>query len=729
MPSRRAKSGRRDNAGSNAAPVHAAARRMPSRRHLLLAAAAAVLSGAVWWSATRAPAAEIRREADQNVLLITIDTLRADALGAYGGRARTPRLDALAARGVRYDFAHAHAVLTLPSHASILTGRYPFEHGIRDNSGYRLRDGEPTLASLLKQAGYATGAFIGAFPLDARFGLSQGFDVYDDRLAENLASADFVIAERPAGDVVAAARQWISAQQGRWFSWVHVFDPHAAYAPPPPYDREYADSPYHGEVAYTDRALGTLFDAVAASGRPTLVVVTSDHGEALGDHGELTHGLFAYESTLRVPLIVAQLPAAGADGRAPRGEVSNVAARHVDLVPTVLDALGAPVPSDLPGRTLLGAGPDDAERASFFESMSASLNRGWAPLEGVLAGREKYISLPIPELYDLAADPREQSNLAEREAVRVRALQARLRRFNAPAPGTQTAESADVLGRLRALGYVSGATARKTRYTEEDDPKRLVALDQAVHQGIDLYQRGRPHEAVDIYRGVIDRRPDMAIAYRHLALLQWELGDPSAAVATLKAAVGRGVTDGGVPAQLGIYLAEGGAPREAIPLLEATLAARPADVDARNALGIAYARAGQDARALQMFQSILEIDRENAMAHENIASVHLRQDDLPAARRAFETAARLNPRSSAAFTGLGVVALRAGNPSGAIAHWRRAVDLDAANFDALYNLATELINARQYDAARPYADRFVRTAPPAFYGPEIQRLTAFVNAR
>lgn len=707
-----------------------AGRPRPPQRVVAVLAAAALLAAGVWWLASRGTALQIHRSADQNILLITIDTLRADALGAYGGRARTPRLDALAARGVRYDFAHAHAVLTLPSHASILTGRYPFQHGIRDNSGYRLGAGERSLASLLGDAGFATGAFIGAFPLDARFGLGQGFDVYDDRLAENLASPEFVIAERSASDVVNVATQWISTQQGRWFSWVHVFDPHAAYAPPPPYDREYADSPYHGEVAYTDQALGTLLDAVAsASSRPTLVIVTSDHGESLGEHGEQTHGLFAYESTLRVPLIIAQLPAARTKGPAPRGEVSAVAARHIDLVPTVLDAVGAAIPADLPGRTLLGASSDEPERASFFESMSASLNRGWAPLEGVLAGREKYISLPIPEVYDLAQDPGEQVNLADRAPGRLRALQSRLRSFNAPVPGAQSAESSDVLGRLRALGYVSGSAERKARYGEEDDPKRLIALDQAVHEGVDLYQRGRAREAMSVYRQIIDRRPDMAIAYRHLALLQWELGDAASAIGTLKSAVARGVAQGGVPAQLGIYLAEGGQPREAIALLQAALAARASDVEARNALGIAYARDGQAAAALETFRGILDLDRENAMAYENMASVYLQQDDLAAARRALEAAVAVSPRSSAAHTGLGVVALRAGDPAGAIAHWRRAVELNPANFDALFNLTTELINARQYDAARPYAEQFTRTAPAAFYRAEIERLSAFLQAR
>src|SRR5687768_9603817 len=260
---------------------------------------------------TRVRQANLHPILNQNVLLITIDTLRADALGSYGGRAATPALDRLAAEGVRFDFAHAHAVVTLPSHSSILTGQYPFQHGIRDNSGYRLGAKARTAATMLKGAGYATAAFVAAFPVHSRFGLNQGFDAYDDRFGETRAPSDFEMPERPASAVVPLARAWIAAPPSRqpWFVWLHVFDPHAPYRPPPPFDTQYASRPYDGEVAATDAALAPLLDQVRASGKPTLVVVTSDHGEALGDHGEGTHGLFAYESTLRVPLIVAELGA------------------------------------------------------------------------------------------------------------------------------------------------------------------------------------------------------------------------------------------------------------------------------------------------------------------------------------------------------------------------------------------------------------------------------------
>ena len=350
------------------------------------------IAAAVWLWPEGEPPAVIVRTADQNVLLITIDTLRADAIGSYGGAAATPNLDRLARTGTRFEFAHAHAVVTLPSHASILTGTYPFEHGIRDNAGYRLPDDARTVAGMLGAEGFATAAFVAAFPLDSQFGLDRGFDLYDDRFGHAEGPADFTIAERPAETVVAAARAWIEQQPGRWFAWVHLYDPHAVYRPPPPFDQRYAASPYHGEVAYTDYALGPLLESAAAGGqRPTLAIVTADHGEALGDHGELTHGLFAYESTLRVPLILAQLPADRTSPADRTGLVSADPVRHVDIVPSILDALELPVPSSLPGRSLLGPSPD-TEPLSYFEAMSASQPRlGTAP---GCAGRAREIYRP-----------------------------------------------------------------------------------------------------------------------------------------------------------------------------------------------------------------------------------------------------------------------------------------------------------------------------------------------
>jgi choline-sulfatase len=697
--------------------------------------AALALGGALIWAfSTRQPRASFDRQADQNVLLITIDTLRADALSSYGGPARTPNLDGLAARGTRFDFAHAHAVLTRPSHASILTGTYPYENGIRDHSGYRLKAGLPTLASMLKEKGFATGAFVGAVPLERRVGLDGGFDVYDDRFGRTGSTSDFALAERPAGEVVDAALKWIGGQQGRWFAWVHVFDPHAPYAPPAPFDTEYAGRAYHGEVAYVDKALGPLLESAGNSARPTIVVVTSDHGEGLGDHGELTHGLLAYETTLRVPLIVAQLKAGSgklAAGSREReaGSVSHYPARHVDLVPTVLDATGATVPSTLPGRSLLPGAPlpPDGDVSSYFEAMSAMLNRGWAPLQGVVAGHEKYIDLPKPELYDLDADPKEASNLIDRRADRRRVLEARLKDFQAAPPGERFAESPEVAAKLQSLGYTSGSAPRKAKYTEEDDPKNLMELDQWIQQGIEAWQHGRKAEALQIYERIIQRRPSMAIGYRNLAFLQWQSGDARAAIQTLERAFRAHAIESGMTTQLGSYLAEAGRPADAIALLEPLAAQKPADPDALNALGIAYARAGQEDRSSAAFRRALDENPSNVQALENIGTLEMQRGNLAGAKQALEQAAAIDPRSARAQNGLGVVAMKTGAKEAAFAHWKRAVELAPGDFDALFNLGMELDAAGRRDEARPFLERFAREAPPALYGPDIARVSKMLS--
>jgi len=686
------------------------------------AAAVAVGAGAWAWSARSGSAPAFDRRADQNVLLVTIDTLRADALGSYGGPARTPNLDALAARGTRFDFAHAHAVLTRPSHASILTGLYPYEHGVRDHSGYRMKPGTPTVATMLKRSGFATGAFVGGVPLERRFGLDEGFDVYDDRFGRTGNASDFTMAERPAGEVVEVALKWIGAQQGRWFAWVHVFDPHAPYTPPPPFDTEYAGRAYYGEVAYVDSALGPLFKAAGSTARPTVVVVTADHGEGLGDHGELTHGLLAYETTLRVPLIICQLTP-GADTTHDAARVSHFPARHVDIVPTLLDAVHADVPSTLHGRSLLPGAPlpPDGDVSSYFEAMSAMLNRGWAPLQGALSGHEKYIDLPKPELYDLAEDPREQTNLVDRRTDRRRVLEARLQDFHAAPPGERFTESPEMAARLQALGYTSGSAPRKAKYTEEDDPKNLMELDQWIQQGIEAWQHGRHDEALQIYRRIIDRRPSMAIGYRNLAFLQWQNGQAREAIQTLERAFRAGAVEPAMTTQLGSYLADAGRPADAIALLEPLVAVEHPDPDAVNALGIAYARANQPERAAAAFKRALDDNPANVQALENIGTLEMQRGDLPAAQRALEQAAAIDPRSARAHNGLGVIAMKTGRPDEAFTQWKRAVELSPNDFDALFNLSMELDAAGRHEEARPYLERFTREAPPAQYAPDIAR--------
>lgn len=711
-------------------------------RSVVTAGAAVVILAvlAVVFLRSGRPQADLHRIGGQNVLLITIDTLRADALSAYGGPAATPALDRLAVEGVRFDFAHAHAVLTLPSHASILTGQYPFQHGLRDNSGYRLPGDARTAATILKQAGYATAAFVAAFPLHSRFGLNAGFDVYDDRFGDAHAPTEFNMPERPASAVVPLARNWMAGRASAppWFVWVHVFDPHAPYRPPPPFDAKYAGQPYYGEVAATDAALAPLLDDVRNSARPTLVIVTGDHGEGLGDHGEEAHGIFAYESTLRIPLIIAEVGGAtsgssilSALGRTRAGEVSSVAARHIDILPTILDAVGQPVPSDLHGRTLLPREARDAgspPRATYFEAMSGMLNHGWAPLTGVLVGRDKFIDLPIAERYDLASDPAEQSNLAGRSPERDRILAAALGAFTPALPGQRVTEDSEAAARLRALGYVAGEAPAKAQYSEADDPKRLMDLDSAVHRAIDAFSAGHAAEAVDIYRQVIDRRPSMAIAYRHLAFIEWQRGNAAGAVEVLRRAIAHGVTDTRALAQLGEYLTDTGHMAEGIRILDPLARNPAADADTLNALGIAYARAGRAADARRVFERLLAVIPGSSAPLENLGVLALEQGDVLGAKSYFDRAVAVAPGSSRAHAGAAAAALQSGDRKTAYDAWTRAVQLDSTNYEALYNLGVNLARDGRMDAARPYLDQFLRTAPPALHARELREVSRLLQS-
>ncbi|HEX9491841.1 MAG TPA: sulfatase, partial [Thermoanaerobaculia bacterium] len=287
-----------------------------------------LLIAALLLSACSRERARVTTSKSDDIILITIDTLRADSVGFAGNtRVKTPFLDRIASEGVVFSNAHAHNVVTLASHTNIVTGLYPYQHGVRDNSGFKLDPKHETIGTMLRRAGYTTGAFVGAFPLDSRFGLNQGFDVYDDNYGKGSASLDFSLKERPATAVLYAATRWWNANSGRKrFMWVHVYDPHAPYRPPEPFATQYAFDRYLGEIAFVDDTLGKAI-APMLSDR-TLLIVTADHGEGRGDHGELTHGLFAYEATLKIPLVVWRRVLAH------RVEPSYV--RHIDIVPTIL---------------------------------------------------------------------------------------------------------------------------------------------------------------------------------------------------------------------------------------------------------------------------------------------------------------------------------------------------------------------------------------------------------
>src|SRR6266545_3899853 len=698
------------------------------RRRLPGLAALAVLGVFGFWAAACGPASPPTSPAGPpaveanargaDVLLVTIDTLRADAVGFAGGlagdprrRAETPVLDRLAAAGRVYTDAHAHNVVTLPSHTNILTGRYPWQHGVRDNTGFALPASVPTLATLLKKAEYATGAFVAAYPLDASFGLNQGFDVYDDRFPRGSRPEDFVMAERRGDQVVAPALAWWNAHRGhRRFLWVHLYDPHAAYDPPEPFRSRYRDNPYLGEVAAADSFLAPLLGPLLDGKEPpALVVVTGDHGEALGEHGELTHGLFAYEATLKVPLVVW---GPGVDpGKDERP------ARHVDIVPTVLGDLGIAPPQGLPGRSLLAAA-DPAQTAAYFESLSTSLNRGWAPLRGMLAGHRKYIDLPLPELYDLVRDPGEQVNLFASERRTARALAAGLPAESVwpPLKGKVTPEEE---AQLRSLGYSVGSPGAKRAWTAADDPKNLVDVDRKIHRMIELYSEHRYEEAGSLGREILAARPDLTEAAEHVALALRQLERHDEAIAVLRETLARNPHQESLRRQLGMALAETGRSEEAVEILQPLAAS--GDAATLNALGAALSDASRQEAALQVLQQAAQKFPADPKAFENLGIVALRLHRPADARAALRHALELNPALPISWNTLGVALYQLEGPGPALDAWQRSVTLDPRQYDALYNLGLVPFEAGRPAQARQALEQFVATAPPQRFAGEIRR--------
>jgi arylsulfatase A-like enzyme/Flp pilus assembly protein TadD len=673
------------------------------------------------------PAETGRRDPALNVLLITIDTLRADAVGAYAPSGATPWIDRLAAAGVRFAEARAHNVVTLPSHANILSGRLPPDHGVRDNVGFRFPASPDTMATLLKARGYRTGAFVSAFPLESRFGLARGFDVYEDRFADAAPRPTFAVQERAGTETVRIAREWIDAAgEGKWFCWVHLYEPHFPYEASSSYARRFENA-YTAEVAAADAALAPLLAPILDAGDAdrTLVVLTSDHGEALGDHGEATHGVFAYEAVLKVPLVI-HLP------RLFKPAVVSRAAAHVDLLPTVLDALSMPIPEGLAGRSLLPAiaGVAQAEASpTYFEALSPSLNRRWAPLHGVIRDRTKYIELPIPELYDLASDAGEAANLAAAQPQRVaemRRVLAELRRFDIGL--LPRVEDAETRQRLRSLGYVASShQARPANYTEKDDPKQLIETDTVLHEVAAMYLAGDVSGALARCRELVRRRPDTPLWLLHLALLERESGNLAGGVDALRRATALNPEDPEALSLLGAYLIETGRPQEAADLLEPHARRPDAALEVLTTRALALARLGRTDAALATLAAARERDPSNAMTIVEIGTVQLMAGHRDRAAQAFREALSLNPAAARAHSSLGVMSIEDGRPSEAITHWKAATALDPREHEKILRVGIALARAGRTAEARACLQFFSEAAPSSRYQRDIERARAWLK--
>jgi arylsulfatase A-like enzyme/Flp pilus assembly protein TadD len=593
---------------------------------------------------------------DWNVLVITTDTTRADHLRGYGNRSvETPTLDRLAREGILFANSVTPSPSTLPAHTSLLTGLYPIHHGARANGTFHVEPRVVTLAERLRAAGYRTGAVISAFVLDSRFGLDQGFELYHDDLTKGVKHSAHMFRERPAELANEPAVAWLREHAGeRFFLWLHYFDPHAAYLPPEPFRREYADDPYDGEIAYADSQIGALLAELEELGvrDRTLVVYAADHGEGLGEHGEQTHSLLTYDATLRVPLIF------HAPAGLPGGRVVRRQAALVDVVPTVLALLGLEAPEGLDGESLI-AEPPEGPRSVYFETMATMTLHGWAPLMGVRREDYKFILAPTPELYDLRADPGERENLHEERPEIARALREALDAVVGRDPlvaasvGANLPADDETRRHLAALGYLQtvrpGAGARL-----DLDPKQMVHHWEKVQDGINLRAQGRMEQALPILEECVAAVPGDIFARNVLAGTYQTRGEHEKALEILRRSAEMEPGDEGIwLAMAGAHLAKG-EPAEAEAAVRKALEIEPESAGAFVALGRLAVARGRDAEALRLFEKAIEMDpgTTGPSAWNLIGWVHLRANRLEEARQAYQSAIRIDELDGGAREGL-----------------------------------------------------------------------------
>jgi len=602
-----------------------------------------------------------------NVVVVTIDTLRADHLGCYGySKIATPNLDGFSRKGVLFEHAVCQAPLTAPSHASMFTGLYPPMHKVRNTGGFVLDPSRSTLASVLRQKGWETGAFVGASVLKKRFGLGRGFDVYDDQMPKPDPNRITDYPERRAGEVVDRAIAWLNQRsQKPFFLWVHVFDPHTPYDPPSPFREQYAGRPYDGEIAYVDQQLGRLFEAVEQKSglRNTVVAVLSDHGESLGDHGEYTHGVFLYESTLHIAFLLA-------GPGVPAGVRIHQQARTIDLLPTVLDLLGEPPLPEVQGTSLtpLFHGKAPVAPYSYAETLFPKMNMGWAELRAIRTNRWKYIRAPKPELYDLVQDPGETTNVIAGHSKEAETLEATLKTILAGA-GAQAAEKVETamvdhktMQQLKSLGYLGGNPQKKYELTGEGiDPKDRLEVLRILHLVVTPTPGMAPAKCVGLLEKALVQDPTNPTIYLDLGEQLSKLGRDDKALKLYEEGVRRGIRDGWIYSRLGRLYLEQGNRQAAIAAYEKAAQLNPSDAESLSDLALTYLDSGRVASAERVYKWALATGEEFAPAYNGMGLVYVEKKDFTKARQYFEKAVAIDPDLLEAQLNLGRIYKMMGN--------------------------------------------------------------------
>lgn len=640
---------------------------------------------------------------DLSLIFISIDTCRPDRIGCYGnGAIETPAIDALAAAGTRFDRAVTSVPLTLPAHATFFTSQYPYRHRIRNNGHYALSRNRTTLAEVLKEEGYRTAAVLGSFPLDSRFGLAQGFDHYDDRFPPRNADDIHDVTERTAEDVVNRAIEWLSGNRNdKTFLFVHLFDPHWRYEAPEPFRSRYGNSPYEAEIAYVDSEIGRLLEALELFGvrDNTVIVLAGDHGESLGEHGEETHGIFVYQSTVSIPLIISW-PDRTEFEEAPllRGKVVASQVRGIDLAPTMLDLLGLRSLEDAEGTSLvpLMVAPDlSLDLIHYAESFSPREDYGWSEVRSLSTDEWKYILLPSEELYRLTDDPGERSNLILEfpgKAAEFRALlEERIAEDNRRADEAATLEIDEESRRkLAALGYITSPRKSAAGAGDNDgrpDPKGRIDLLGRFFQARALQGRGKQEDALVIYEELEKadpHNPEILKALAEIYLLLGHLDSVDTALRKGEAIAPHDLHLMGTTASLHQARKQYG---KAISVLEEMLSRDPQFEGGHLQLGRIFLLSGNIARAREEFEAELALYPESPAALNDLGKVHETTGQVDEAFVYYRKAIESRADFGEGYYNLANIYSRRGNTEQALVHLRRAIEYDPEMVEAYYNLA------------------------------------------
>lgn len=718
-------------------------------RKTITAAAFILTAGVLFWGCGRGN----DQEQPLNIVILTLDTTRADHLGCYGHEvAHTPRLDQFAADdAVLYENAIVPVPITLPSHTSIMTGTHPVFHGVHDNDGYYVDDELTTLAEILTDQGWTTGAVVAAFPLDSQFKLDQGFTTYNDDFTQDWTQSEmeartdlsFGFIQRTADQVNKAAFRWIQEKKEEpFFLWMHYFDPHQSYSPPKPYDSLLANR-YDGEIAFVDENFGELIDFLNAQEllENTIIIVVGDHGESLEEHGEPTHATLIYDATMRVPLLISVPGDPFAKGQRVSQQVSTV-----DLAPTILDLLGITPHPDMQGVSLVPALKDPSTQASLptlLESHFGLLHFGWAPLRAVRTDDWKYILAPAPELYDLKSDPAELYNLASTRpeiASRMdRLLSDTADHLSAGDPSRSVAAAIDpsVTANLEALGYIGGSEA-STRGQAFPSRDQLNLMANPVDHGLVLHYinvsselvRTRQFEdALSVSRRGLEMDPDNFRMHFTMGHAHLGLGHQKKALAEFEKSAQLNPSDAALHSTIGqIYYGFGQFQEAKSALLEA-IQIEPNRSDALSILGLVYAQLGEYDTAIGTLQRALENKPNDWRGYLNLGRVQSDAGQLEGARNSFQTAMTLNPYSSVVLGTIGLFYVQIGNPEFGRTSLEQAHRISPDDPSISFHLAEALMQTDADPAlVRDQLERAIALAPQSSFAAKAQQYLGEMDA-